>query len=192
MSNSDKRANMLVIIGAIVISVLLIGVVSYAYFTPIIKSGDIYTTSGRAKNNAPDITYSDENNTTGFTLTNAYPMTQAEGLATKPYEFSVTNNGTSTAKFDIFLDTKSDNTLDNKFVMVSIDGTTSALTSLTTTSSNLSGYSKSYALKTGQTIDAGVKKSYKVYGWITESATTDDPVQNKTWVSKIRIVASNA
>lgn len=188
MSRQEIQSQKAIIISSIIISILLIVTVSYAFFNPII-SGTSYTTSGKAKSDAPNITFTEEN--TGFNLNNTYPMTDSEGLATTPYKFSITNNESKPIKYTIYLETDSANTLDNSLVKVSLEGTTKLLTSYTSANPTFTGYDKSYTLVSNANLDANGTKSYSLYGWIDESGTTANS-QNKTWTSKIRLVASLA
>lgn len=171
---------------------LIIGAlgITYALFSVIVlNNGTIYTTTGRAKNTKPVIELVESN--AGIEITNTFPMTDSDGKNTQPFTFDVVNRGAYSAKYDLILETKSDNTLPNNLVKTYFNNSTKLLTAYTTTTPNLSGYSNAYVLVTNVVIAAGATKSYNLYAWVTDTATTSN-AQNKTWISKVRLVATPA
>lgn len=186
MLKYNKRKTMII---AILIIIGAIGI-SYALFSVIVfNNGTVYTTTGRAKNTKPVIELVESN--AGFEITNTFPMTDTEGKNTQPFTFDVVNRGAYSAKYDLILETKSDNTLPNSLVKTYFNNTTKLLTAYTTTTSNISGYSSAYVLQSNVVIAAGATKSYNLYAWVIDTATTSN-AQNKTWISKVRLVATPA
>ena len=187
--DNSKSSNTKMIV---IITLLIVGILgaSYAFFSIVIlKNGTVYTTTGRAANNKPVLELVESNQ--GIEITNTYPMIDTDGKNTTPFTFDVVNRGSYGAKYDLILETKSDNTLPNSLVKTYFNNTTKLLTAYTTTTSNISGYSSAYVLQSNVVIAAGATKSYNLYAWVIDTATTSN-AQNKTWISKVRLVATPA
>ena len=60
------------------------------------------------------------NNTSAISLTNAYPMSDEEGLKTDPFTFSVANNGTVASKYQISIVEDKNNTLNRSYLKYSL------------------------------------------------------------------------
>lgn len=186
VNNTNKSNTKMIVI----ITLLLVGLLSasYAFFSIVVfKNGTVYTTKGRAANNKPMIELVESNQ--GISITNTYPMTDTEGRNTVPFTFDVVNSGSYGAKYDLILETKSDNTLPNNLVKTYINSSTKLLTSYTTTSAQLSGYNTAYVIDSQVVLNAGQRKTYNLYVWVDSSATLSN-AQNKTWISKLRLVAT--
>ena len=186
VNNTNKSNTKMIVI----ITLLLVGLLgaSYAFFSIVVfKNGTVYTTKGRAANNKPMIELVESNQ--GIEIVNTYPMTDTEGRNTVPFTFDVVNSGSYGARYDLILETKSDNTLPNNLVKTYINSSTKLLTSYTTTSAQLSGYNTAYVIDSQVVLNAGQRKTYNLYVWVNSSATLSN-AQNKTWISKLRLVAT--
>lgn len=184
----DHSKNKSIFLASLII-ISAIGV-SYALFSAIVlRNGTVYTTTGRAKNTKPVIELVESN--AGIEITNTFPMTDTEGKNTEPFTFDVVNRGAYSSKYDLILETKSNNTLPDNMVKTYFNNATKLLTEYTTTTPALSGYSNAYVLQTNVVLAAGASKSYNLYAWVIDTATTSN-AQNKTWISKVRLVATPA
>lgn len=184
--DNSKSSNTKMIV---IITLLIVGILgaSYAFFSIVIlKNGTVYTTTGRAANNKPVLELVESNQ--GIEITNTYPMIDTDGKNTTPFTFDVVNRGSYGAKYDLILETKSDNTLPDNLVKTYIKTTTKLLSEYPTTNVVFSGYSHAYVLDSNVVINAGQTKSYNLYAWVTSEATLAN-AQNKTWISKLRLVA---
>ncbi len=76
----------------------------------------------------------------------------------------------------------------DNLVKTYIKTTTKLLSEYPTTNVVFSGYSHAYVLDSNVVINAGQTKSYNLYAWVTSEATLAN-AQNKTWISKLRLVA---
>ena len=185
----DKSINKSVIVVMVLVVIVSFLTLSYAFFSTIITNGTIYTTSGTGKDNSPNVELIESNS--GLSLTNAFPMSDQQGRATTPYTFSVKNNGTVAAKYNLYIETKSDNTLPDSLVRYDLNGTASNLTSKVSSSATTSGYTTRYLIVSAASLASGASTSYNLRTFIMESATTANAA-NKTWVGKVTMEATIA
>jgi surface protein len=130
----------------------------------------------------------DDSTSTGISLTNAYSISDEDGLATDPYTFTITNNGTLNSNYTIYLD---DNTLetgetriDDSAIKYNLkEGNATINTALLSTT----GTNPNRVLKTGY-IKPGITKTYTLRVWIADSA--DNTAMNKVFRGKLRVEAT--
>lgn len=93
---------------------------SYAWFT-LTLSGE-KTTVIRAGKLSLKL---DEATSEGISLLNTYPLTDSEGLDTQKYTFKITNDGTITSNYVIYLDNKTEkeNKIDEVVIKYNLDKT---------------------------------------------------------------------
>ena len=121
-------------------------------------------------------------------LANAIPTSNANGLSSTPYTFTVTNTCTVKAAYTVQLSTLA-NSFSNSKVKVSVDGQTAKLlTGYTTTTNNIeSGYDYSYILATG-TLAQNASATFNIRIWLDE-ATTYEEVSGSSWQGQIKVVS---
>ncbi len=184
------KSNKVVVFAIVSMFILTIGSVTMAYFTPLITEGNIFSTTGTVDTNAPDITFTEISG--AIDLSGTYPMTDEVGMQTTPYSFSITNNETEDkVKYQVILETKSGNTLDNTLVSTSLGGVLSENESVTPMTS---GYTNAYVIYEGKLAKSGSGNNSVTHDlriWINEAGNLDN-AQNKTWYGKIVIKASVA
>ena len=177
-TNKDTR----VLFGLAFALILIIGG-SYAWLS-ITKTG---TKTNVIKAGSLNITL-DDKLSNGILLENAVPISDANGLATEAYTFTLENTGSIDASYTIYLD---DEPLDNdvvrmqdKFIKYSITKNDGAATTalLTTVGSN-----PNRAIDTG-TISAKSTNNYTLRLWIDSSANND--VMGTVFSGRIRVSAS--
>ena len=172
--------------------------ISFAYFTAVVTvNGNISSISGTADSRLADITLT--NLTSNVTLSNSYPLTDEEALASvTPYSFQVTNNSsTRGATVSIVVETLSTNTLADNYVSARIGSTYGALTDTNvfqTTVNTLSGYNHAYKIYT-DSLAPSQTKTYDLRLYLNSTGTNDlgaNDIQNKTWGGKIVVKAVDA
>lgn len=161
---------------AVLIGVLVVMGTSYAVFTNIVTSSN----EQKVTVGTFDITFTEGNT---VKLTNASPMTDAEGLALTPYTFSISNKGTINAKYRVKLeeDTSNSSNLlakDKIKIAYSIGNSVSAPRLLSEDN--------------GLVIDEGILQSsqtinYNLRMWLVDSAGNE--VQGKTFKAKLVVEA---
>ncbi|MEG2792163.1 MAG: hypothetical protein RSA98_11370, partial [Odoribacter sp.] len=99
LKNNFKINKDVIMVFIAMISTLLVVIgTSYAVFNMVIISNKEQTiTSG-------SLTIKFLETSQFISLNNAYPMTDIEGLNTKPYNITITNTGTINAKYRIYLE----------------------------------------------------------------------------------------
>ena len=122
-------------------------------------------------------------------LTNAYPITDAEGLKLKPYSFTLRNSCSIFAHYYVNLEMLEGTTLNSKFIATKINS--DAITTL-------DSYKKAATTMTGSTeartiaegyLGAGDSIDYTVSFWMDEDVTINDDAMNKVFKSKIVTVS---
>ena len=175
--NRIKENKEFILVGVtILITVIAIVGTSYAVFTNIVTSNNNQT----IRVGTFEITFTEGNT---VKLTNASPITDAEGLALTPYTFTIKNSGNINAKYRVKLEedtTDTQNLLpkDKIKIAYSVGNTTSTPRLLSN--------------DTGFILDEGVLQSddtinYSLRLWLDESAGNE--VQGKTFKAKLVVEA---
>ena len=125
-------------------------------------------------------------------LSNAYPISDEEGLSTDPYTFTISNECNDTpVNLSIKLEElKINNQLNSGNIKVSLEGdngSTGILSSYESATPFLSNDNKSYTLA-NTVIDAGGQTTYSLKLWIDEKTTIE--ALNKVFNGKIVVSAS--
>jgi hypothetical protein len=192
---SNKRKVALVVVGALLVCAIMVGI-SYAFWT----STSTQSTTNNIFTSCLKIEMADSGDS-AISLQNAYPLTDTEAESLTPYTFTVTNKCSNSIMYDLSLeimevkDTEgNDKTLDSQYVATSFNGGVKKLLSnydsITPTYSD-SDYTASEArsLATNVSIEAKATETYTLKVWLNDSVTISDPVQNKTFISKINVTA---
>jgi hypothetical protein len=185
---SKRRSIALVVIG------LLLGIsvaieVSYALWVTRIyqDSVNIVTTDCLI------IELEDEND---ISLANSYPLTDKQAESLTPYTFTIKNVCSTGAYYTVNLEMMYDtNLLASKYIAVSVNGGSKKLLSNLTSTDPTYKDDNYTAIEARELIQNGYvagngSVSYDLRIWMDESVTTSDDVMNKTFTSKISVVAS--
>ena len=86
--------------------------ISYAFFTSRVTSHDYIITTGNLV-----INYTKTGNI--INLSNTYPLTNTEGLATTGYSFNIINNGSISTKYQLRLELDPNNTIPMEYIKLS-------------------------------------------------------------------------
>ena len=157
---------------------------AYAVFTSVSKSADYNV----IKVGTLNIDFGEDSSNT-IDLSGQYPMSDEEGLTLTPYTFTITNTGTLSADYEVFIQDDQDmikqdncagNQLNKDYIRYKLD---------TGSPANLSSIAGSnYRIATGSLApDASV--TYTLYVWIREGVGND--VLNKHYHGKIVVNGVN-
>lgn len=182
MKNNNRRFLVLSLLLVAIVSMIS---VSFAYFTIQVTKGESFTLSGKASSKDPRIDFAGSQD---ISLSNTYPMTNEYGLKTRPYTFNITNREDRAIKVEIIMEVTPDSDLEEHLVNVALDGNIKNARYLYTVTPSSSVYKKSYVVGS-YIIEAKGTVSGEFKMWINSYATVDN-AQNKTWKSKILAMPS--
>ena len=180
--------------GLLLITVLLAGV-SYAVFNSYASQNSTNTLAATCI----DLEFSGEDS---INLTNAYPISDSEGLKTTPYKFKIKNKCKNYLEYIVIVSVINvTNPLDSKYVKVNLSGDNEmnsvALSSLKSiqTPASLSGYSikENYVLKDGDGILKNEERNFEFRMWLdgeNEEAWTSEQVESKNYQVKISVIGT--
>ena len=187
-----KKKKLSLYYGLLVTVICIIGV-SFAWFRLYLSQTENNTIASRTCFNT---TLTED--TSKISLTDAFPITDEDGLKQTPFTFTIKNNCNSYVKVYITIDStyrESTNTsyLKDNYMKVNISpkGTTTGKSvilgsqTLTDLENNKKGY---IIVSTG--LNANEEKSYDLRIWMDSAVTTEQGL-NKNWSGKI-VVVSNA
>ena len=187
-----KKRKLSIYYGLLVTVICIIGV-SFAWFRLYLSQTENNTIASRTCFNT---TLTED--TSKISITDAFPITDEDGLKQTPFTFTIKNNCNSYVKVYITIDStyrESTNTsyLKDNYIKVNLSpkGTTTSQSAILAnqTLTNLENNKKGYIIvSTG--LKANEEKSYDLRIWIDSSVTTEQGL-NKTWSGKI-VVVSNA
>ena len=183
LTKMAKRQLLVTLFSILGVTIISLGS-AYAVFTSVSKSADYNV----IKVGTLNIDFGTDSNNT-INLTGQYPMSDEEGLKLTPYTFTITNTGTLTADYEVFIqddqdminhDNCSGNQLNKDYIRYKLD---------TGTPANLSSIAGSnYKIATGS-LEAGESTTYTLYVWIREGVGND--VLNKHYHGKIVVNGVN-
>ena len=122
-------------------------------------------------------------------LTNAYPITDADGLKLKPFSFTLRNTCSIFAHYYVNLEMLDGTTLNSKWVATKVNS--DAITTLDqykTTTPAISGSTESRTIAEGY-LGSDDSVDYTLSLWMDEDATINDDVMNKVFKSKVVVVS---
>ena len=190
--NIDNKKRRLKLYYGLLITVLCIIGVSFAWFRLYLSQTENNTIASRTCFNT---TLTED--TSKISLTDAFPITDEDGLKQTPFTFTIKNNCNSYVKVYITIDsTYRENTsssyLKDNYMKVNISpkGTTTSKSVILgeQTLIDLDNNKKGYIIvSTG--LKANEEKSYDLRIWMDEAVTTEQGL-NKNWSGKIVVVSS--
>ena len=186
MNQSTKIS--LIVGGVLVVLAGVIGI-TFAYFS----TGGVQDTANTFNSGCLNISLTNES--TSINLTDAYPITDVEGLETTSYDFTVKNNCNSATNYQINLESLNEqvNSLNADYIKVSlssdtVDNVISILSSNTSATPSIDNAYKSYNLYT-DSLEANEEKTYHLKIWVDYDATVEQAA-SKTYTSKINVIAN--
>ncbi len=177
-----KKSKFSLIIICLVITLVSIGL-SYAYW----RFAFISDNANKGTSGCFNIELAEEKDE--INLTNAYPITDAEGLKLKPYSFTLRNSCSIFAHYYVNLEMLEGTTLNSKWVATKVNS--DAITTLDkykTATTTMTGSTEARTIAEGY-LGADDTVDYTVSFWMDEDATVNDDVMNKIFKSKVVIVS---
>ena len=187
-----KKRKLSIYYGLLVTVICIIGV-SFAWFRLYLSQTENNTIASRTCFNT---TLTED--TSKISLTDAFPITDEDGLKQTPFTFTIKNNCNNYVKVYITIDSTYRESTDTSYlkdnymkVNISPKGTTASKSvilgsqALTDLENNKKGY---IIINTG--LKANEEKSYDLRIWMDSTVTTEQGL-NKNWSGKI-VVVSNA
>ena len=178
----NKYHVFMLVLTCCVVGLSMIGV-SYAYW----KFTYIAEKTNNATSGCFNIELTDQKDE--INLTNAYPITDAEGLKLKPFSFTLRNTCSIFAHYYVNLEMLEGTTLNSKWVATKINS--DAITTLDkykTTITTMAGSTESRTIAEGY-LGSDDSVDYTVSFWMDEDATINDDVMNKVFKSKVVVVS---
>ena len=177
-----KKSKFSLIIICLIIILVSIGL-SYAYW----RFTFISDKTNKGTSGCFNIELTDQKDE--INLTNAYPITDAEGLKLKPYSFTLRNSCSIFAHYYVNLEMLKGTTLNSKFIATKINS--DAITTLDkykTAATTMAGSTEARTIAEGY-LGAGDSIDYTVSFWMDEDVTINDDAMNKVFKSKIVTVS---
>ena len=177
-----KKSKFSLIIICLIITLVSIGL-SYAYW----RFTFISDKANKGTSGCFNIELAEEKDE--INLTNAYPITDAEGLKLKPYSFTLRNSCSIFAHYYVNLEMLEGTTLNSKFIAAKINS--DAITTLDkykTATTTMTGSTEARTIAEGY-LGAGDSIDYTVSFWMDEDVTINDDAMNKVFKSKIVTVS---
>ena len=182
--NSNIKKNRLILAIITITLVGLIGVgMSYAYW----RSTVIQDKSNVGASKCFSIELANQANE--INLTNAYPITDAEGRKLTPYTFTLKNTCSMSAKYNLNMEMLKGTTLNSGYVAVLVNNKDiRLLSSYDAATTVIDGSTESRTLDIGL-LEENSSKDYSISLWIDEDVTLEDDILNKVFKSKVVVDA---
>ena len=180
-----KKKNVYLIIGIVSLICVIAGVSFAAWILNFQQ-----TNTNVVATDCFNITFKED--TEAISLNKAYPITDEEGKTLTPYTFTITNQCSSYASYQINLEVINDSTLTNySYLKVMLgDNTPVLLSSNEVVQPTLDNATTSFKLTTGY-LDHNESVTYNLRLWMDENVTANDTdSMNKVFNSKVTIIAS--
>ena len=167
----EKNKIILVIILILISLIVLVGS-SYALLTKSFKSKKLSMEVGTLK-----IDFAEGN---AINMANAAPMTDADGLKTTPYTFTITNSGDFNVYYTVSNEEELSNTLDTSYLRMKLTGSDGYDSGIKTVKEL---GTETYKLVDETLLATGKSVTYELRMWISQDAGND--IQDKIYKSKI-------
>ena len=173
---------LLIVTGLLLLVAVLVGV-SYAYYLATVSQQGVNTIN----TDCFALTFEDEGQ---VVLNDAFPIRDSEIDSIDAYHFKIKNICNQPAAYQVNLDILSTSNLDIQYLNYKLDnGAITSLSSATAATPTATGATSSKLLTTGSLL-ANEEVEYDLKVWLKEAVTTSDPVQNKSFKSKIVVNAT--
>ena len=167
----EKNKIILIIILILISLIVLVGS-SYALLTKSFKSKKLSMEVGTLK-----IDFAEGN---AISMDNAAPMTDADGLKTTPYTFTITNSGDFNVYYTVSNEEELSNTLDTSYLRMKLTGSDGYDSGIKTVKEL---GTETYKLVDETLLATGKSVTYELRMWISQDAGND--IQDKIYKSKI-------
>lgn len=124
-----------------------------------------------------------------ISLSNAYPLTDEQGLKLKPFSFTIHNTCNIFAHYYVTVESLEGTTLDSKWIATRVNNEEiKTLDTFMTRKPTIDSSVSSHIISEGY-LSSEDSIDYSVSFWMDKSATTDDDVMGKIFKSKIVIIS---
>ena len=185
----EKKKKKIWIIGGLVLCLVAVIGITFAFFS----TGGTQDTANTFTSGCLNIELTDASSS--IKLTNAYPISDVEGVDSTSYDFTVRNTCDTPTNYSINLESLNQvsNTLNADYIKVSLssdtfDNVISKLSTNTKATPELDVAYEAYTLYTAN-LGAHEEKTYHLKLWIDYNATVEQAA-NKTYSSKINVIAN--
>ena len=175
---------LLVVIGILLIIAVSIGM-SYAYYIATVSQ----VGQNVIRSDCFRLNFVDDGE---IVLSNSFPIRDSAVNSLTPYHFTIKNVCNLPASYQVNLEVLDDSTLDIGYLNYKLDdGAITGLdnVSVESTTPTLNNATTAKIIATGNLL-ANEEKEYDLRVWMKESVTTADPVQNKTFKSKVVVIST--
>ena len=179
----DKKKKILLAIGILLVLTICIGV-SYAYYlATVTQEGENYV-----KTDCFELTFEDSGE---IVLDNTYPVRDSDVYKLAPYHFKIKNVCNLPASYQVNLEILNDSNLGIEYLNTKLnDSSIVELSSLNDATPTLTGQASSAKQLVSGNLIGGEIDEYDLKVWLKESVTENDPVQNKTFKSKVVVIST--
>ena len=185
----EKKSKKIWIIGGLVLCLVAVIGITFAFFS----TGGMQDTANTFTSGCLNIELTDAS--ASINLTNAYPISDVEGVDSTSYDFTVRNTCDTATNYSINLESLNQvsNTLNADYIKVSLssdtfDNAISKLSANTKATPEIDEAYEAYTLYTAS-LGANETKTYHLKLWINYDATVEQAA-NKTYSSKINVIAN--
>jgi hypothetical protein len=177
-----EKKNKLWMVAGIVVTVLVVAGISYAYWLNVFVQND----DNVVITDCFKMSFEEDSNS-NITLEQGYPLSDMEGSKLKPYRFSIQNICTSTNAYQINIESMQESTMPDRVIKAKLNENSGIL--LRSEVEPIIG-EHAYILEEG-IIYPNETKQYELRIWMDESTTmADTDAMNKEFIGKITISAS--
>ncbi len=186
----EKKNKKIWIIGGLVLCLVAVIGITFAFFS----TGGTQDTANTFTSGCLNIELTDDASAS-IRLTNAYPISDVEGVDSTSYDFTIRNTCDTPTNYSINLESLkyAANSLNADYIKVSLssdtfDNVISKLSDNPGTTPEIDGAYEAHTLYTGN-LGANETKTYHLKLWIDYDATVSEAA-NKTYSSKINVIAN--
>ena len=177
-----EKKNKLWLVAGIVVTVLVVAGISYAYWLNVFVQND----DNVVITDCFKMSFEEDSNS-NIALEQGYPLSDMEGSKLKPYRFSIQNICTSTNAYQINIESMKESTMPDRVIKAKLNENSGIL--LRSEVEPIIG-EHAYILEEG-IIYPNETKQYELRIWMDESTTmADTDAMNKEFIGKITISAS--
>ena len=178
---NKKQKILLGCISLLLLFSVVIGI-SFAYWQLSVKQ----TKENQASTTCLNIELEEANN--GILLSEAYPITDEEGMSSTPYTFTIKNTCDSFVSYEVSLGILDTSTLDSRYVAAVLDY--NAIQTLDQhEETNLEGYKEGRILQKGN-LSGGEEVTYNLRIWMDYDTPLTEETMNQAFKSKIVVTGS--
>lgn len=186
MNERNRRTLKTVSVSILVVLIIAVVGISFAYFTINYEIGDTYNVGGKAKSSEPQIEFSE--NKAGIELMNTYPVPNEVGIEkSDEYSYTVTSKENArNVKVNVYIQIDQESTLSDDLVNILYNDSIITISTLLPGDPVDYGFNRAYKLDSFILEPNGSKINYMKM-WVNENGTVENAL-SKGWGSKISVI----